>query len=52
MRIEQPPDSTVSAEEKSLLFSPLPTSAIEENGIESNTAHDVSTDAQSQVKTP
>lgn len=52
VRIEQPPDSTVSAEEKSLLFSPLADSAIVENGSENNTANDVSTDAKSQVITP
>ncbi|MDL5035032.1 GGDEF domain-containing protein [Comamonas resistens] len=52
VRIEEPPDSTVSAEEKSLLFGPLTPDAIAENGSESNTAHDVSTDAKSQVITP
>ena len=31
VRIEPPPDSTVSAEEKSLLFSPLPASAYADN---------------------
>lgn len=50
--VEDPPDSTVSAEEKSLLFSPLPASSLEENGSENNTGPDVNTDAASQVRTP
>ena len=51
--MEDPPDSTVSAEEKSMLFSPLAIDVIVENGLENNSAqHDVSTDAPSQVITP
>ena len=50
--MEDPPDSTVSAEEKSLLFSPLPAAAFEENDSEHNTAPDLYTDAQRQVITP
>ena len=50
--MEDPPDSTVSAEEKSLLFSPLPTATFEENGSVHNTAPDVYTDAERQVITP
>ena len=53
VRLEEPPDSTVSAEEKSMLFSPLAVDVIVENGLENNSAqHDVSTDAPSQVITP
>jgi len=52
VRLEAPPDSTVSAEEKSLLFSPLQPVPFEENGSENNTAPDVNTDAASQVITP
>ncbi|NIF82229.1 GGDEF domain-containing protein [Comamonas sp. Tr-654] len=49
--VEEPPDSTVSAEEKSLLFSPLHAASLEEN-VSDNTAPDVNTDAASQVITP
>jgi predicted signal transduction protein with EAL and GGDEF domain len=49
--VEEPPDSTVSAEEKSLLFSPLHAASLDEN-VSDNTAPDVNTDAASQVITP
>lgn len=50
--MEDPPDSTVSAEEKSLLFSPLPAAALEENDTKNNAEPDGYADAERQVITP
>jgi hypothetical protein len=50
VRVEEPPDSTVSAEEKAC-FSALAAASLEEN-VSDNTAPDVNTDAASQVITP
>lgn len=49
--VEDPPDSTVSAEEKGLLFSHLPHDDMEENDA-NDTASNVNTEAQRQVITP
>ena len=50
--VEDPPDSTVSVEEKSLLFTALHGTSVDENDTDNNTAPDVKTDAARKVVTP
>jgi diguanylate cyclase (GGDEF)-like protein len=52
IQIEEPPDSTVSAEEKSLLFGPLFDPVHGNNGNDNEIELDVNTDIASQVRKP
>ncbi|MFD2756571.1 GGDEF domain-containing protein [Comamonas terrae] len=52
IQIEEPPDSTVSAEEKSLLFGPLFEPSLDDNDNDNEIELDVNTDIASQVRKP
>lgn len=52
IQIEEPPDSTVSAEEKSLLFGPLSDPAHDNNDNNNEIELDVNIDIASQVRKP